>query len=377
MLNKRIKSVDIFRGLGMVYIMVGHMIDWWSHPVDDWLFYVYVSLFSALGAAGFVFISGVSTMISYRKRMGRAKNHKEYSSEMVKKEYLIRGLLIMGLGLAYNCIVAIEFFDPSNIWKWFIILTVAMCLIFAWPFLRTSKLVRIVSGCLIWIVNLIILAILRPYEGKTNIPGIIFYFFYNSLDQNPILSFFTFFLIGTVIGDILYDFSLIESKIERKIAFRKKIFIPLLSSGVILITFGISFLFPDLFSEKILTIKTNIWWLLYSLGLDLIILLIFLIFEEFEILRAKKSYKFLFYFSYYSLTLFLLQNINFFLFYGLLTRYNIWIFIIATVILYGILLRLIYDKLERKFSLKVQVGLLAVKFAGKEKKDLIKILKKR
>ena len=61
----------------------------------------------------------------------------------------------------------------------------------------------------------------------------------------------------------------------------------------------------------------------------------------------------------------------------MLTRYNIWIFIIATVILYGILLRLIYDKLERKFSLKVQVGLLAVKFAGKEKKDLIKILKKR
>lgn len=368
MLKKRIKSVDIFRGLGMVYIMVGHMIDWWSRPVDDWLFYVYVSLFSALGAAGFVFISGVSTMISYRKRMERAKNHKEYSSERVKKEYLIRGLLIMGLGLAYNCIVAIEFFDPLNIWKWFIILTVAMCLIFAWPFLRTSKLVRIVSGCLIWIVNLIILAILVPYEGKTNIPGLFFYFLYNSLDQNPILSFFTFFLIGTVIGDILYDFSLIESKIERKIVFRKKIFIPLLSSGVILITLGISFLFPDLFSEKILTINTNIWWLIYSLGLDLIILLIFLIFEEFEIIKAKKSYKFLFYFSYYSLTLFLLQNINFFLFYGLLTRYNIWIFIITTVILYGLLLRLIYNKLERKFSLKVQVGLLAVKFAGKEKK---------
>jgi len=139
MLHKRIKSVDIFRGLGMIYIMVGHMIDWWSRPVDDWLFYVYVSLFSALGAAGFVFISGVSTMISYRKRREKANNQEDYSIETVKKEYLIRGLLILGVALAYNGIVAIEFFDPLNIWKWFIILTVAVCLIFAWPFLRTSS----------------------------------------------------------------------------------------------------------------------------------------------------------------------------------------------------------------------------------------------
>ena len=216
---------------------------------------------------------------------------------------------------------------------------------------------------------LFILAILRPYEGKTNLPGIIFYFFYNSLDQNPILSFFTFFLIGTVIGDVLYEFSLKDSEIERKIAFRKKILIPLSSCGTVLITLGIWFLYPDLFSEKILTINTNIWWLIYSLGLDLIIILIFLIFEEFEIIKPIKNYKFLFYFSYYSLTLFLLQNLNFFLFYGLLFRYNIWFFIIATVILYGILLRFIYIKLERKFSLKVQIGQLAVKFARKEEHE--------
>ncbi|MFX1375018.1 MAG: heparan-alpha-glucosaminide N-acetyltransferase domain-containing protein [Promethearchaeota archaeon] len=364
---KRIKSIDIFRGLGMVYIMVGHMIDWWSHPVDDWLFYVYVSLFSALGAAGFVFISGVSTMISYRKRIEKTDNQEDYSTETIKKEYFIRALLILGLALVYNCIVAIEFLDPLNIWKWFIILTVAMCLLLAWPFLRTSKLVRIISGCLIWIVHLFILAILRPYEGEKEIYGILFYFFYNSLDQNPILSFFTFFLIGTVIGDILYDYSLIDNEIERKKAFKRNILIPLLLSGTILIILGISFLLPDLYSEKILTINTKIWWLLYTLGLDLIIILIFFTFEVFVITKPTKSYKFLFYFSYYSLSLFLLQNVNFFLFNGLLFRYNIWYFIIATVILYGIFLRFIYIKLERRFSLKVQIGQLAVKITRKGK----------
>ena len=66
---KRLKSIDIFRGAGMVYIMIGHMIDWWSMPSEDWLFWYHVSLFSALGAAGFVFISGVSTILSYRNRI--------------------------------------------------------------------------------------------------------------------------------------------------------------------------------------------------------------------------------------------------------------------------------------------------------------------
>ncbi|MFX1480376.1 MAG: heparan-alpha-glucosaminide N-acetyltransferase domain-containing protein [Promethearchaeota archaeon] len=362
---KRIKSIDIFRGLGMVYIMVGHMIDWWSRPVDDWLFFVYVSLFSALGAAGFVFISGVSTIISYRKKVDKAKNTEGYNLKMVKREYLFRSVMILGVALAYNLIVVIEFSDPLIIWKWFIILTVAICLLFAWPFLKTSKLVRIIIGIMIWIINQIILAFLLPHEGELNFSGVLFYLFYNSLDQNPILSFITFFLIGTVVGDVLYEFSLIESIIEKRIAFRKKILIPFFSSGIVLIAIGIPILYPNLFTEKILTINTNLWWLIYSLGLDIIIILIFFIIEEYKIIKTKHSYKFLFYFSYYSLTLFLLQNLNFILFYDLLNRYNIWFFIVATVITYGLLLKFLYRKLERKISLKVQIGRIAILIARK------------
>ena len=105
---KRLKSIDIFRGMGMVYIMVGHMIDWWTISSEDWLFNVYVSLFSAIGAAGFVFISGVSTMISYRNRIEKVKNTVNYGTKIMRREYFIRGLLILGLGLLYNGIVAIE-----------------------------------------------------------------------------------------------------------------------------------------------------------------------------------------------------------------------------------------------------------------------------
>jgi uncharacterized membrane protein len=281
----------------------------------------------------------------------------------MRREYLIRGLLILGLGLLYNGIVAIEFFDPSIIWKWFIILTVGASLLLAWPLLKTSKLFRILVAALIWIVNQILLSFLLPFNGEFNFFGVIFYVFYNSLDQNPILSFFTFFLIGTVIGDLIFDFSALTDDSDKKRIFKRKILAPLLVSGTILIATSIWFLLPHLFTAKILTIKTNIWWLIYSLGIDLIIILILIILEEYNILNSKRSAKSLFYFSYYSLTLFLLQNLNYFLFFELLNRYNIWYFIIVTIIVYGFFLRYIYKKLEGNFSLKVQISKLATKFS--------------
>ena len=362
---KRLKSIDIFRGMGMVYIMVGHMIDWWTIPSEDWLFNVYVSLFSALGAAGFVFISGVGTMISYRNRIEKVRITANYSTKTMRKEYLIRGFLILGLGLLYNGIVAIQFFDPSVIWKWFIILTVGASLLLAWPLLKTSKLFRIFVAALIWIVNQILLTSLLPFKGEGNVYGVLFYVFYNSLDQNPILSFLTFFLIGTVIGDLIFDFSALNNDSEKKRFFKRKIIAPLLVSGVVLIGISFWFLLPNLFTDKILTINTNMWWLIYSLGLDLIVILILFILEESNIFNTKRSTRFLFYFSYYSLTLFLVQNLNYFLFFELLNRYNIWYFIIATIIVYGIFLRFMYKKLEGNFSFKVQIGKIASKIAKK------------
>ncbi|MHA2087387.1 MAG: heparan-alpha-glucosaminide N-acetyltransferase domain-containing protein, partial [Promethearchaeota archaeon] len=175
---KRLKSLDIFRGMAMIYMMVGHMIDWWTIPSEDWLFHAYVSLFSALGAAGFVFVSGISAMISYRNKVEIAKITEGYSTKTMRKEYLIRGFLIFGLGLLYNGIVAIEFFDSSIVWKWFIILTVGASLILAWPLLKTSKLFRIFVAALIWIINQILLTNLLNFNGQVNIFGVFFYIFY-------------------------------------------------------------------------------------------------------------------------------------------------------------------------------------------------------
>ncbi|NVM37245.1 MAG: DUF1624 domain-containing protein [Candidatus Lokiarchaeota archaeon] len=357
---KRLKSIDIFRGLAMLYMMVGHMITWWPVPEENWILIGYVSLFSTLGAVGFTFISGISTMISYRNRLVKLEKVENYSFSQIKYEYLIRAGFIVILGLIYNIFVAIMFMNFSQIWTWFILLTIGVCLLMSWPLLKTSKTFRILIGVLIWIANQMILILLAPFEGELNLFGVLFHILYNSIDQNIILSFFTFFLIGTVIGDIIYDFSLIDNELEKRVVLKKKLLFPSFLIGTILIVIGFYFLLPFLFTEKILSIKSNLWWLMYSLGIELILISIFITIDVYGLLESKKSYRFLYYYSYYSLTVFLLQNINYFFFYQSLHWYNLWIFILITVVIYGLFLRLSYNKWGSHFSLKIQIGRLTL-----------------
>ncbi len=356
---KRLKSLDMFRGLAMLYMLVGHMVTWWPVPEERWILISYVSILSTLGAVGFTFISGISTMISYRNRLIKMEKVENYSFSQVKYEYLIRATFIVILGLIYNIFVAIMLMDPSLIWTWFILLTLGVCLLMSWPLLKTSKKFRIFIGALIWIINQIILVLLTPFKGQLNVYGVLYHILYNSIDQNIILSFFTFFIIGTVIGDIIYDFSLIDNEFEKRSNVTKKLLYPSLLIGIILIVIGFYFLLPFLFTEEILSIKSNLWWLIYSLGIELILISIFITIDVYEVFKPEKSYRFLYYFSYYSLTVFLLQNINYFFFYQSLHWYNLWFFILITVILYGLFLRLLYNRWGSIFSLKIQIGRLA------------------
>ncbi|MFX0153292.1 MAG: heparan-alpha-glucosaminide N-acetyltransferase domain-containing protein [Candidatus Hodarchaeota archaeon] len=375
---KRLKSLDTFRGLAMLYMLVGHLITWWPVPeIKVIMMSFYISILSPLGAAGFTFTSGISTFISYRNRLIKVEKLDNYNLSQVKYEYLFRALFIIILGLIYNIFVAILYMDPLQIWAWFILLTLGVCLLISWPLLKTSKIFRLVLGALIWIFNQIFLILLTPFEGQFNLFGFLYHGLYHPIDQNIILSFLPFFLVGTVIGDIIYDLSLIDNDLEKRKSVKTKLLYPFMLIGTILIVIGFYFLYPSLFTEKVLSIKSNIWWLMYSLGIEVILVSVFITVETYEIFKPEKSYRFLYYFSYYSLTVFLLQNINYFFFYQSLYFYNIWFYILITVIIYGLFLRFAYNKWGPKFSLKIQIGRLASgateKVMNRSRKNLSKI----
>ena len=351
---QRLKSIDIFRGLCMSWMVLTHLIDWWLKSEYNWLHSTAIMILDPIGASGFLFISGVSISISYRKRLIKVKSSEDYNYRMVRNSYLFRAAFILIIALIYNSTVAIRLFNPAMIWTWYVLLTISISILITWPLLRTSKLFRIMVGVLVIILNQVIISFLLPFKGEFDLFGVLFHILYNKINQDPILIFFPFFLFGTVVGDIIFDtFNEKDENVKRK-NFKKILFIPSIIIGSTLIILGILIKFPNFL------IRESFSWIIYALGIELILLSILLFFEIFEVIKTKKSYKFLFYYSYYSLTIYLAHNILFFLLYNQLNVFNIWIFATAAFIIIGTILRVVYKLWESKASIKVQLGKLSL-----------------
>jgi len=105
------------------------------------------------------------------------------------------------------------------------------------------------------------------------------------------------------------------------------------------------------------------------MGINLFLFSIFIGFEDFKLKINKRRFKFLFYYSYYSLTIYLIHNILYFFFLNQLNLFHFWILVIITCFVFGLILRLIYNKFGPKFSIKVQIGRLSSGLAKKLEKE--------
>ncbi len=351
---KRIRSIDTLRGFSIVLMIFIHMFSWWVRPEDFWLNSLIHSFLGDIAAGGFLFVSGLSAIIFFKSRVVKAETLNKINDKQAKNEYLIRALLILFVAILYNSATAIGTLDPSNIWKWYIPLTIAFSLLLSYPFLKTSKLIRLVFAVIIWIANYYIVLFLLPYEGQFNIFGITFFILYNNIGLHPILNYFSFFIVGTVIGDIIFEMSLKNDKKERRFVFKNKLWLPTLIMGPILIIFGVLFYFPDFLSHGTLSS------MFYSLGILLSSFSILLIIEEFEVIKVKKSYRFFYFYSYYSLTIYFAHNIIYFIFLDQLNAITIWFAVIGTFILLTLLVRFIYKKYSIKASIKAQIGRISL-----------------
>ncbi len=353
--TQRLKSIDTFRGLCMVWMVLTHLIDWWLISAYNWLHSATIMILDPIGASGFLFISGVSISLSYRRRLMRVNDSKDYNRKTMRNSYLLRALLVFFIAIMYNSFIAIPLKDPSWIWTWFVLLTAAVSLFLGWPLLKTSRLFRIIIGILFWVSNQILKVVLIPYQGVPNLYGILFHFFYHNISQDPILVFFPFFLFGTVLGDTLFTtiFSNQSEEDDRR-TFLQKFLKPTATIGSVLIISGILLDFPAFLFRQSLS------WTIYSLGIDILLLSLLISIEKFNIIRVNKSYKFLFYYSYYSLTIYLAHNLLFFVLFEKLNVITIWIAVIVTYILITLLFRIIYKKLNSRASLKAQIGRISL-----------------
>ncbi|MFW9939872.1 MAG: acyltransferase family protein [Candidatus Thorarchaeota archaeon] len=357
MKSQRLKSIDIFRGSCMTWMILTHLIDWWIKAEYYWLHPLVIMIFDPIGASGFLFISGISISLSYRNRLKRIRFSSDYTFRLMKNSYLLRAFFIFLVALVYNIPTAIALKNPSMIWTWFVLLTSAISLFLAWPLLKTSKFFRISIAVTIIIIHFFIVSWLLPYKGNSNILGVLFHILYNDIHQDPILIFFPFFLVGTVIGDIIYEVINLDNNENQNLTFKKKFLIPTSIIGICLIISGIFLDYPQFLRRESLS------WIIYSIGIDITLLSVLISIEKYNLIKTNKSYKFIFYYSYYSLTIYLAHNLLYYLFLGQLNLISIWIFVALSFFSMGFVLKAIYKRWGEKASIKVQVGKLSLAIA--------------
>jgi uncharacterized membrane protein len=356
---KRIQSIDVIRGFCIFLMILGHLLDWWIIDSDRLLIFILFSILASIAATGFLFISGFSTAISYKIRVRKAATSTDNTMTQARNLYIIRALLLLAIGFLYNIAIALGASNLGWIWAWNVIQTISISLLLAWPLLRTPKYVRLGLAIGLLVVNDLLFPFLLSYIEQPNIYGVLFHIFYHPNEGFTILAYFAIFLIGTVVGDFFNDINIIKDQEERKNKIKRVFLRTILIVGIILISFGIIYRFDDFLYRRTLSA------MFYSIGAVLILLAILLYLEVFEKIKLKKRYRFFFYYSFYSFTIYLTHDPLYFIFFKRLNAINIWLAIIGTYTLMSLLLRVMHKKLGIKVSIKSQLGILSLKIEKK------------
>jgi len=355
----RIQALDIFRGLCIFYMTFGHLVNWWIRSTDYWLYEIIWNFGTFVGGGGFLLVSGMSAALSYRRRKEKFESLQESSSEkLIRNEYMFRALFIFLISVMWNLVGTI-YSNIPGVWTWFVIQTISISLILAWPFLKTSKRFRLYFCFFIWISNEFIINWLSPFRGESNFLGYLYYFLYNIPEQNVILGYFPYLLAGTIFGDLFYESSLKEGEKAQKDYLIKNLIKPSVIGGILLIIFGIFFEFPNF------TVKETFSSHMFTFGLQLLLLSFLVIIKDFGKIKFKKNYSVIKYYSFYSFTIFFAHQLLYFVFPPQFNALEIWIYIIPIMVLITLLFRYIYIKFGKYASLKFFISKFATSLAEK------------
>ena len=356
----RIQALDIFRGLCIFYMTFGHLVNWWIIKADYGLYEIIWNFGAFVGGGGFLLVSGMSAALSYKIRKEKSQTFQNSNEKMIRNEYILRALVIFMISAIWN-LVGTMYSNIPGVWTWFVLQTISVSLLLAWPFLKTSKQFRLYVCFAIWISNEFLIIWLTPFRGEANFLGYLYYFLYNVPEQNVILGYFPFLLAGTVIGEIFYDSSLKEGTEEQRDYLKKKLIRPSTIGGILLVIFGFIFEFPNFRYKE--TFSSH----MFNFGLELLLISFLVIIKDFGKLKFKKNYSVIKYYSYYSFTIFFAHQLLYFIFPPQFNALEIWIYIVPTMIIVTLLFRYIYIKAGKYASLKFFISKFATFLAGKIK----------
>jgi len=359
-MKKRLKSLDTFRGLCITWMIFGHVSEWWmTHEAFVFIHYL-ICIIDAIGATGFLFISGISLTLSYRSKMSKIESKNDLSYKKLRLNYFLRAIFLFIVGFTYNIIDVIRNGNITLIWNWFILFTLPVSILLAWPLLKYRTEIKILAAILIIILDQLLYPLLQPFQSLTAQPlNLLYYFLYNGEQLTPIIAYFPFFIFGTAAADIIYDYYIMrDENTSNGEPFTKILFISILMGTILLFT--AFFLIPlPVITERFLWQRRNLAWIIYTIGVLFTFYPALFYVKDIKMVNVSEKYRFFYYFSYYSFSIFLIHYSLYFVFSYVLNLLLFIPLIIITVLVLGFGLRFIYMKIGNKFSLKFQLARFA------------------
>ncbi len=372
--SARIRSFDYIRGLCILIMVITHGIAFWINESGYWFFAFEGAIFGALGASGFVFVSGVSFGFSWAKHKGPTTGKDQYLKS------ISHTLALLIVGIIFNVFWSLSYgLGWWGIFSWQILQCLAFCRLLSLLFSRINKIGRMVSALGFIALGSILLNLIGFNHPTGNLETIIFNLFFNPLDAYPLLVYLPIFIIGSVFGEAINEMS--RNQVESRTFIKRWLLIGCLFviSGIALGCQFESDTFymgrPGMYwlhtSPALLNVTTypllfdlnSYAWCLFYSGIHMILLMSLLYYMDMNPLRktysapARKSLFYLF--GTYSLTIYLGHLLAFIIPLDL-NYIMIWIPVTGLIVLiYLVIWQL--DKVGKgKFSLEYVLGIMGV-----------------
>ena len=190
--SRRIDSLDVTRGLAMMFIILLHFCLAW---LDDNVVFLAAAgqiFLEFLGPAMFIILSTISVVFTVKKKQGKIPE------KNIRNGMFMRGLFIIIFGFIYNMFAL-------KIWGWNILMFIGFGQIFTYYALKLDKIPRMIIGLLILFSSEFIRDFFWIVQNDNLLYGIINYIISSPQPEITLLPWLSICFIAPVFGEYMYD----------------------------------------------------------------------------------------------------------------------------------------------------------------------------
>jgi len=237
----RIRSIDFLKGVSICIIILINTAEIWLDSESRYLYALIYVYLDVIGTSLFIFLFSISVVFLWKKRMGITP------SKAIRNDILMRGIILIALGIIYNIISTSIFQNktfPYNVWGWNILTFIGFAQIISYYALKLSRGSRWILGFLIFFASTPLRDLLIIFKYSYPVGTILHFIIISPNPQVTILPYLGLCFFSTIFGERILECLQLEANECNLEAFRSFILF-----GAIFLAIGIYYGFGPVTSE--------------------------------------------------------------------------------------------------------------------------------